>query len=101
MDFIWHYWLEIFFGLIVTLVGYLYRKVAHYVKQIDRNEEALKELLKMTIVEQYTKYEKEGKMTVAEKDALFELYHKYKSIGCDAFIKDIMDKVKAIPYQDS
>lgn len=101
MNFIWHYWLEIFFGLIVTLVGYLYRRVGYYVKQIDRNEEALKELLKNTIVEKYTEYEKKGKITLAEKDSLFELYHKYKSIGCDAFIKDIMNKVRELPNQDS
>ncbi|MDD3341492.1 MAG: hypothetical protein PHN72_04835 [Bacilli bacterium] len=101
MDFIWHYWLEIFFGLIITYVGYLYRKVNQYVKQIDRNEEVLKELLKNTIMDKYTKYEREGTMSLEEKKALFDLYHKCENMGCDGLIKDLMDKIKNIPEQDS
>ena len=58
LSFIVHYWIEILFSVIVTILTHLYRKISKYIRKIDKLENEACANLKIHIKEKYTEIKK-------------------------------------------
>lgn len=101
MNFILQYAVEIFFGLVLSFIGYLYKQVNKYIKIIKKDEKTLKELIKYVITEKYSQLESKKKITISEKEMLNALYSKYECLGCDPFVEDLMERINHISTEES
>ena len=99
LSFIIHYWVEILFSLVVTYITYLFKRIYHYVKDIEDLKKAACLNLKMHIIEQYEKIIEKGYLTIDEKEEIFELCKLYKDLNCSNIFLDIYNKLSDMPVK--
>ena len=99
LDFIIKYWIQILFGIIISLFTYLYKQILNYKKKIDKTNEGIVVLLKIKIIERYDICRNKEKITIEEKEVVLDLYNVYKNFECCDVIKDLIEKIKAFPIE--
>lgn len=99
LNFIVQYWIQILFGLIISLFTYLFRQVSAYKNKLDANNQGIVVLLKIKIIEQYNKSIRKEAISIEEKEIIIELYNVYKEFECCDVIEDLIKKINAIPIE--
>lgn len=99
LNFVLEYWIEILFGLIISLFGYLFKQLLKYKKKLDATNEGIVVILKMSLVEKYNLCIKKQSITIKEKESINELFNVYKKFECCDVIEDLMKKVDSIPIE--
>ena len=81
-------------GCITTgIFGYLVGKVKS-VKDINKTQnEAIKSLLRASMVSTYYEYKKERKIPYFEKESWYAEFESYTQLGGNSFIKDIKKEI--------
>ncbi len=99
VSFILHYWIEILFSVIVTLLTHLYRKISKYIKKIDILEKQACLNLKIHISEKYFIIKKKEYITMDEKEEIMELYNLYKKLECSNIVDEMVKELNNIPLK--
>jgi hypothetical protein len=99
MDFIFEYWLQILFGLLISYLGYVRKKVNGFIDSVKQNEISIKELLRSVIIFNYNEHINKKYITLTEKEVLNNLYLRFKKIGDDSLIEELIKEVNLIPIK--
>ncbi len=99
LNFITQYWIQILFGLIISLFTYLIKQITAYKKKLDLANQGIIFLLKIEIIERYNLCIKKESITIEEKEVIIELYNVYKEFECCDVIEDLIKKINAIPIE--
>lgn len=87
-------------GFITTgVLGYLVAKVKEYKANDTNQEEALKCLLRSAITSKYYVYTELGVIPTYEKENLTYMYEKYKKMGGNSYITNIMAEIEKLPIK--
>lgn len=97
INFIINYWIEVFFGLIISIICYLYKRIVEYNKLIDHTKNGVKVLLKGEIIRRYNECTQKDCMTIFEKEIVMELYDEYKNLGGNGMISNLIEDIDDIP----
>lgn len=97
IGFIVDYWIEFFFGLIISIICYLYKRISDYTKLINSTKNGVKVLLKGEIIRRYNEYTKKGSMSIFEKEIVMDLYQEYKNLGGNGMISNLVEDIEDIP----
>lgn len=99
LSFIVHYWIEILFSVIVTILTHLYRKISKYIRKIDKLENEACTNLKIHIKEKYTEIKKKEYITMEEKEEIMELYELYKKLECSNIVDEMVKEINILPLK--
>ena len=100
LTFVVKYWLEIAFGLIITMLSYTFKKLISYKKTLDDTKYGVRVILKNTIIEKYNELIKKDNISIFDKKVLVDMYDAYKNLGGNSFIKDLIEKINQLDVVD-
>ena len=99
MEFIIKYWLEVLFGLLITVLTLAYRKLASRMKRQEAVELGIQALLRDRIIQTYNHYEDKGYCPIYARENVEELYTRYHDLGGNGTITSLMDKMRKVPTE--
>ncbi len=99
LEFIIRYWIQILFGLIITLFSYFIKVISNYKKTLDATNKGVIVILKTKIIENYNNLIGKETITIYERQTISELYNVYEKLECCDVIKDLMEKINSIPIK--
>lgn len=99
MEFIVEYWLEFFFGIMISVIGYLCKKIIEYHKIIETTKRGVQTLLKCQIIEKYNEFNKKGFASLFDREILGELYFEYKNLGGNGLISRLVEDIEKISLE--
>ena len=70
------------------IIGYLVKVIANYRKRDNVQNSALRNILKSNLVNQYYVYAEIGSVPRYIKDAWYDMFESYTSLGGNSFVKD-------------
>lgn len=99
LEFILEYWIQLLFGIIISLFTYFLKDISRYKKRLDSTNEGIVVILKMKIEEKYNLYIKKESISIEEKQEIIDLYNIYKKFECCDVIADLIKKINSIPIK--
>ncbi|MEG0826608.1 MAG: hypothetical protein RSA10_03560 [Bacilli bacterium] len=96
INFVFKYWLQIFFGFLISLFSLLIKRVEKYKQKVDKMEVGIQVILKTKIIESYDKIIQNNCITMYEKELITDLYDTYKSLGGNGFIDGLMGEIEQV-----
>lgn len=100
-EWICKYWLEALFGLLLTGIGIAQRKLSKRMKdEKNRNqaiENGVRDMLRLTILDNYERCKTAGKISVSRKDAIDSAYKSYHALGGNGTITQIHNEIMEMP----
>jgi hypothetical protein len=100
LDFILQYWLEILFGVLISLFTYLYKKY-NGVKKISKTvEERVVALLKNEILNNYCILSNKSSVTMTEKETINTFYDQYVVLTNKEDLRDLLNKINNMPIEE-
>ena len=97
LEFIMKYWIEFSFGLVISFITFLCKRINYYYKVMNSTKNGVKVLLKGEIIRRYNEYKKIGCLSLFDKEIITELYEEYKNLGGNGIIEDMIDDISEIP----
>ena len=102
-DWIVKYWVEWLFGIVVTVLGYLIKKINTRVKQTSSKNDAIElgvqALLRSQMIDDYNHYVEKGYAPIYARENFENVYLQYKNLGGNGVMTDIHEKFRALPTQ--
>ena len=87
-------------GFVVTgVLGYLTAKIKQTKEKDNRQEEALKCLLRSTITSKYYVYSELGEIPYYEKENINYLYKQYENMNGNSYVKEIVIEINNLPIK--
>ena len=100
-EWILKYWIEEVFGLIVIGFGIVLKNINKQMKaEKIRNqaiENGVRDMLRLTILDNYERCKQEGKISVARKDAIDSAYDSYHALGGNGTITRVHEEIMEMP----
>ena len=100
INFIITYWLEVIFGIILSLITVLWQNIKTYHKKMESIKSGVKILLKNEITNYYYEAILKNSITLFEKEMLIELYKQYKNLEGNGLIENLIEKIDTIPLKN-
>ena len=94
IQFIAKYWLETLFCAISGTALGLYKKATKRQKAI---ENGVRDMLRLTILDNYERSKQAGVISVSRKDAIDSAYNSYHALGGNGVITQIHGEIMAMP----
>ena len=91
-------------GVIVTasvtgIIGYLTGKMKGYKQRDNRQEEALKCLLRSNITSKYYVYSELKEIPYYEKENIDRMFEQYKNMGGNSYVDTIVREINSLPMK--
>ena len=100
-EWILKYWIEEVFGLVVIGFGIVLKNINKQMKaEKVRNqaiENGVRDMLRLTILDNYERCKQEGKISVARKDAIDSAYNSYHALGGNGTITRVHEEIMEMP----
>lgn len=100
-EFIAKYWLETLFGLVLTGIGIVQKRLSKRMKDERKRNEAiengLRDMLRLTILDNYEKFKQAGVISVSRKDAIDSAYNSYHALGGNGTITKVHAEIMDMP----
>ena len=97
------YWLEVLFGLVVTGIGIVQRRLSKRMKEERKRNEAIengvRDMLRLTILDNYERCKSAGIISVARKDAVDSAYQSYHALGGNGTITRVHEEIMEMPIK--
>ena len=94
------YWVEVGFGLILTLLGLAYRKIIKEVRQQKAIEEGIKALLWDRLYVLHDEACTKGYMSVDGLKNATNIYTQYHALGGNGVGTDLYERLKKLPRKE-
>ena len=98
-DFIVQYWLEILFGLITTLMGYVLKRLNRKINEQESIKLGVQALLRDRIIEKYDQSINDGYCPIHIRESMFEMAKQYYNLGGNGIVHTLIDKVQYLPTE--
>ena len=91
------YWVEFVLGLIISLIGYLTKKIEKYKRLMLATQNGVRLLLKIKIIEKYNEFREKNCITIYDREVLEEMYVEYQKLGGNGIIENLAEEIDKIP----
>ena len=100
-EWICKYWVEVGFGLVVTGFGIVLKSIGRQMKVEKTRNQAIenggRDMLRLTILDNYERCKQAGKISVARKDAVDSAYKSYHALGGNGTITRVHEEIMEMP----
>ena len=97
------YWLEVLFGGVLTGIGIVQKRLSKRQKEERKRNEAIengvRDMLRLTILDNYERCKQAGVISVARKDAVDSAYQSYHALGGNGTITRVHEEIMAMPIK--
>ena len=97
------YWLEVLFGVVLTGIGIVQKRLSKRMKDERKRNEAIengvRDMLRLTILDNYERCKQAGVISVARKDAVDSAYQSYHALGGNGTITRVHEEIMAMPIK--
>lgn len=101
IDFVVKYWLEIVFGLIVSLICYVVKKLKNKLEEQDIKNTAIEQgvqaLLRNELIRRYREYENKGEISIIDMENIEHMFEEYKNLGGNGTIAKMYEDMMNLP----
>ena len=101
VEWLFKYWLEVLFGLVTAGFGIISRSLSKKMERQRARSEAIengvRDMLRLTILDNYERCKSAGYISVSRKDALDHAYQSYHELGGNGTITQIHTEIMAMP----
>ena len=101
VEWLFKYWLEVLFGGVLTVLGIIARNLnTKLKKEQERNqaiENGVRDMLRLTILDNYERCKQAGVISVSRKDAIDSAYKSYHALGGNGTITQVHSEIMAMP----
>ena len=101
VEWLFKYWLEVLFGGVLTVVGIIDRNLnTKLKKEQERNqaiENGVRDMLRLTILDNYERCKQAGFISVARKEAVDSAYSSYHLLGGNGVITQVHKEIMEMP----
>lgn len=101
VEWLFKYWLEVLFGGVLTVLGIIARNLNKKLKgEQERNkaiENGVRDMLRLTILDNYERCKQAGVISVSRKDAIDSAYNSYHALGGNGTITQVHSEIMAMP----
>ena len=101
VEWLFKYWLEVLFGGVLTVLGIIARNLnTKLKKEQERNqaiENGVRDMLRLTILDNYERCKQAGVISVSRKDAIDSAYNSYHALGGNGTITQVHSEIMAMP----
>ena len=97
LNYILEYWIHFLFGIIISLITYLFKTIKDYKNKMKCLNKSIIFLLKIELIKNYELLINKKTITYEEKDNYDLLYENYKCFTNDLVIDDLFKKINDIP----
>lgn len=101
LDFISRYWLEALFGLMLTGLSFLVRRLFHEAKTARKATGAVQTgircMLRDRIIHSYENYIRLGCCPLSMRESMEEMHAAYKALGGNGAIDHIVEEMNELP----
>lgn len=97
MNFIITYWVQFLFGLLISIVTLLIKKIIDYKKILDSTTKGVRVLLKSRIIDNYNIIILKKVISLYEKEIFNDLYNEYRSLGGNGVIESLKEAIDSLP----
>ncbi len=101
VEWLFKYWLEVLFGLVTAGFGFVSRslnkKMERQKKRSEAIENGVRDMLRLTILDNYERCKSTGTISVSRKDALDHAYKSYHELGGNGTITQIHKEIMEMP----
>ena len=99
IDFIIRYWLECLFGLVITSLGYLLKRIKKVQNKEQAIERGVQALLRNELIRRYREYEVKGEITILDKENMEHLFDEYKNLGGNGTVAQMYEEMMNLPIK--
>ena len=101
VEWLFKYWLEVLFGGVLTVLGIIARNLNKKLKgEQERNkaiENGVRDMLRLTILDNYERCKQAGVISVSRKDAIDSAYNSYHALGGNGTITQVHTEIMSMP----
>ena len=97
LEFILRYWVQVSFGVIISLFSYLVKCIKRFKEHIECNKMGIKILLKRETIEYYEQLIKKENVNIDERETFNELARTYKCFDNSRLVDDLTEKISTMP----
>ena len=102
-EFFAKYWLQVLFGAVTAGLGIALRRIGKKLeKERQRNEaieNGVRDMLRLTILDNYERCNQVGTISVARKDAVDSAYKSYHALGGNGTITQVHKEIMEMPIK--
>ena len=100
-EFVLKYWLEWLFGAVLAVLGIVARNLGKKLKKTEERNQAIengvRDMLRLTILDNYEHCMQVGSISVSRKDAIDSAYRSYHALGGNGTITQIHKEIMEMP----
>ena len=100
-EFVAKYWLEFLFGIVgaalTAAYGWLAKKFNEERKKTQAIESGVRDMLRLTILDNYERCKTAGFISVARKEAVDSAYSSYHTLGGNGVITQVHKEIMEMP----
>lgn len=96
-EFVVHYWVEVFFGVITAIMAYVIKQLNKKIAQQESIKLGVQALLRDRIIEKYDKAIEEGYCPIHIRDSMIEMSIQYYNLGGNGVVNTLMEKIQYLP----
>ncbi|MEG0137946.1 MAG: hypothetical protein RRY22_00295 [Bacilli bacterium] len=100
-EFIAKYWLEVIFGLFLSFIAFVFKRLLTYKDNIENINDGMKSILRIKISENYEKIIEKNCITLYDKEGVMDMYECYKKLGGNGFIDELIENINKIPIKEN
>ena len=104
------YWLEVIFGIVISLIGVGYKKLkkkqeeqSEKQKEQERKNQAIERgvqaLLRNELIRRYREYEIKGEITIIDKENMEHMLEEYFNLGGNGLMEEVHEEFLKIPLK--
>lgn len=99
IEFIVEYWLECLFGVVITSLGYLLKKIKKVQSKEQAIERGVQALLRNELIRRYREYEVKGEITILDKENIEHLFKEYENLGGNGTVAQMYKEMHNLPIK--
>ncbi|HBU12330.1 MAG TPA: hypothetical protein DEB31_06260 [Clostridiales bacterium] len=96
-DFVFRYWIEVFFGVIVTAITVLVRQVMKYRAEQRAIKHGIVAMLRDRIIQTYNDYAEMNYCPIYALENMEDMFREYSNLGGNGTIAKLVDDLKKLP----
>lgn len=97
------YWLEVLFGAVLTGISIVQKRTSKRMKDEKARNQAIengvRDMLRLTILDNYERCKSAGCISVARKDAVDSAYQSYHALGGNGTITKVHAEIMDMPIK--
>ena len=99
LEFIIQYWMQILFGIVVTVLSAGYAGLKRQIKKYKNLELGMQCLLRAELIRMHDKYMERGYCPIYAKDALERAYSSYHALEGNGTVTGLVEDVRMLPTE--